>query len=274
MTSNGKFLARVTGEVRGNVTLRKTQYRISDNDTESTKIARNFILGKVYNSRWIIERATRDYPLRLDVEKLKKASMFLKNSMNKILTCENSEELRGYEGEAASIYFSIFNDLILQQKENFYFGTRNKRPPLDNVNALLSFCYTMLANMTASALEAVGLDPYVGFLHKDRPGRISLALDVMEELRSVFADRFVLSLINKRIVNNKGFIKKENGAVIMTDECKKAVLSAWQSKKQEKIVHPFLEEKIEWGLVPFVQAMLLSRYLRGDLDEYPPFMWK
>nr|WP_308742892.1 type I-C CRISPR-associated endonuclease Cas1c [uncultured Anaerocolumna sp.] len=274
MTSNGKFLARVTGEVRGNVTLRKTQYRISDNDTESTKIARNFILGKVYNSRWIIERATRDYPLRLDVEKLKKASMFLKNSMNKILTCENSEELRGYEGEAASIYFSVFNDLILQQKEKFYFNTRNKRPPLDNVNALLSFCYTMLANMTASALETVGLDPYVGFLHKDRPGRISLALDVMEELRSVFADRFVLSLINKRIVNDKGFIKKENGAVIMTDECKKAVLSAWQSKKQEKIVHPFLDEKIEWGLVPYVQAMLLSRYLRGDLDEYPPFMWK
>ena len=274
MTSNGKFLARVTGEVRGNVTLRKTQYRISDNDTESTKIARNFILGKVYNSRWIIERATRDYPLRLDVEKLKKASMFLKNSMNKILTCENSAELRGYEGEAASIYFSVFNDLILQQKEKFYFNTRNKRPPLDNVNALLSFCYTMLANMTASALETVGLDPYVGFLHKDRPGRISLALDVMEELRSVFADRFVLSLINKRIVNDKGFIKKENGAVIMTDECKKAVLSAWQSKKQEKIVHPFLDEKIEWGLVPYVQAMLLSRYLRGDLDEYPPFMWK
>lgn len=274
MTSNGKFLARVTGEVRGNVTLRKTQYRISDNDIESTKIARNFILGKIYNSRWIIERATRDYPLRLDVEKLKKASMYLKNSMDKILTCENSEELRGYEGEAASVYFSVFNDLILQQKESFYFNSRNKRPPLDNVNALLSFCYSMLANMTASALETVGLDPYVGFLHKDRPGRISLALDVMEELRSVFADRFVLSLINKRIVNDKGFIKKENGAVIMTDECKKTVLGAWQSKKQEKIVHPFLEEKIEWGLVPYVQAMLLSRYLRGDLDEYPPFMWK
>jgi CRISPR-associated protein Cas1 len=274
MTINGRFLARVTGEVRGNVILRKTQYRISDDDTESTKIARNFILGKIYNSRWIIERATRDYPLRLDVEKLKKASIYLKNSMNNILACESTDTLRGYEGEAASVYFSVFNDLILQQKENFYFGSRNKRPPLDNVNALLSFSYTMLANMTASALETVGLDPYVGFLHKDRPGRISLALDLMEELRSVFADRFVISLINKKVVNEKGFIRKENGAIIMTDECKKAVLGAWQTKKREKISHPYLDEKIEWGLVPYVQAMLLSRYLRGDLDDYPPFMWK
>lgn len=274
MTSNGRFLARVTGGVRGNVTLRKTQYRISDNEYESMISARNFIIGKIYNSRWIIERATRDHALRLDVDKLKKVSAFLKNSMSYILTCDSLDTLRGYEGEAASVYFSVFDDLILQQKENFFFKNRNKRPPLDNVNALLSFCYTMLANMTASALETVGLDPYVGFLHRDRPGRISLALDLMEELRSVFADRFVLSVINKRIINEKGFIKKENGAVIMTDDCKKAVLTAWQTKKQEMIVHPFLEEKVEWGLVPYVQAMLLSRFLRGDIDEYPPFMWK
>lgn len=186
MTSNGRFLARVTGEVRGNVTLRKTQYRFSDNEIDSAKIAKNFIIGKIYNSRWIIERATRDHALRLDVEKLKKASAYLKNSMSYISTCDSLEAIRGYEGEAASVYFSVFDDLILQQKEKFYFKNRNKRPPLDNVNALLSFCYTMLANMTASALEVVGLDPYVGFLHRDRPGRISLALDLMEELRSQY----------------------------------------------------------------------------------------
>ena len=180
----------------------------------------------------------------------------------------------GNRGEAASVYFSIFDDLILQQKEDFCFDSRNKRPPLDNVNALLSFCYTLLANECASACEVVGLDPFVGFLHKDRPGRVSLALDLMEELRCVFADRFVLSLINKKIVNASGFSRKENGAVIMDDDTRKTVLSNWQARKQETITHPFLQEKVEWGLVPFVQALLLARYIRGDLDEYPPFLWK
>ena len=274
LSLNGKFLARVTGELRGNVTLRKEQYRLSDNHFESTKIAKNFIVGKIYNSGWVIERATRDYTMRLDTEKLKQKSQLLQNSINQALLCENSEQLRGVEGEAASVYFSVFDDLILQQKENFYFKTRNKRPPLDNVNAMLSFAYTLLANTCASALETVGLDPYVGFLHKDRPGRVSLALDLMEELRSVFADRFVLSLINKRIINSSGFTQKENGAVIMDDDTRKVFLSNWQAKKQEKITHPFLDEKIEWGMVPHAQAMLLARFIRGDLDEYPPFMWK
>lgn len=178
------------------------------------------------------------------------------------------------EGEAASVYFSVFDDLILQQKKYFFFNTRNKRPPVDNVNAMLSFCYTLLAGMCASALETVGLDPYVGFLHKDRPGRISLALDLMEKFRSVMADRFVLTLINKKIVTESGFVKKENVAVIMDEDTRKAFLSAWQSKKQEVIKHPFINEKIEWGMAVHVQAMLLARFIRGDLDGYPPFLWK
>lgn len=274
MSGNGRFLARVTGEVKGNVTLRKEQYRVSDNREKSIHIARNFILGKVYNSRWVLERAVRDYSLRLDVEKIKKRTVFLAQSMGKIRECENAAKLLGMEGEAASVYFSVFDELILQQKNDFYFYERNKRPPLDNVNAMLSFGYAMLAEMCGAALEAVGLDPYVGFFHTDRPGRMSLALDIMEEFRSIMVDRFVLTLINKKIIKEKHFIKKENNAVIMTDEGRKVFLSAWQNKKQEMIKHPFLDEKIEWGMVPYVQSMLLARYLRGDLDEYPPFFWK
>lgn len=274
MSGNGRFLARVTGEMNGNVTLRKQQYRISDDKLESVKIARNFILGKVYNSRWILERASRDYAMRLDVEKIKRKSLFLVQSMQKIRTCTDAGELLGLEGEAASVYFSVFDDLILQQKEDFCFEGRNKRPPLDNVNAMLSFAYSLLAGMCASALEAVGLDSYVGFFHADRPGRISLALDIMEEFRGIMADRFILTMINKKIMKPEYFIKKENGAVIMTDQGRKTFLSAWQSKKQETIKHPFLNEKIEWGMAPYVQSLLLARYLRGDIDEYPPFFWK
>ena len=255
MSGNGRFLARVTGE-------------------KSVQIARNFILGKVYNSRWVLERATRDYALRLDIKKMKKKSAFLAQSTTKIRECESAEELLGLEGEAASVYFSVFDDLILQQKADFYFQGRNKRPPLDNVNAMLSFAYSLLAGMCGSALEAVGLDSYVGFFHTDRPGRISLALDIMEEFRSVMADRFVLTLINKKIMKPEYFMKKENGAVIMNDEGRKVFLSAWQAKKQETIKHPFLGEKIEWGMAPYVQSLLLARFLRGDLDEYPPFFWK
>lgn len=274
MTQNGKFLARVVGESRGNVTLRKAQYRFSDDENESIKIAKNIIIGKIFNARWVIERATRDYTMRLDVDKLKNASALMQNSLKLVSESKSLEQLRGYEGEAASIYFGVIDDLILLQKDSFYFRGRNKRPPLDNVNAMLSFAYSLLANIIGAALEAVGLDSYIGFLHRDRPGRISLALDLMEELRSVYADRFVITLINKKIVNDSGFTKKEDGAVIMSDDTRMAFLTAWQTKKQEKITHPFLDEKIEWGLVPYVQAMLLARYIRGDLDEYPPFLWK
>ena len=274
MSGNGRFLARITGEVKGNVTLRKQQYRVSDDKEKSIKIARNFILGKVYNSRWVLERAGRDYGMRLDAELIRKKSLYLAQSMKNIRMCENSDELLGLEGEAASVYFSVFDELILQQKNDFYFHGRNKRPPLDNVNAMLSFAYSLLASMCGSALESVGLDPYVGFFHTDRPGRMSLALDLMEEFRSIMADRFVLTLINKRIMKSDHFMKKENGAVIMSDEGRKLFISAWQSKKQETITHPFLDEKIEWGMAPYVQSMLLARYLRGDIDEYPPFFWK
>ncbi len=274
LSPSGRFQARIVGEVHGNVLLRKKQYRVSDDEQQSLFIAQNMIIGKLYNARWVIERATRDHAARVDVEQLKKASALIKKSTDAIKDCENLEQLRGLEGESATRYFGVIDQLILQQKEDFQFHTRSRRPPLDKVNALLSFAYTMLANDVASALEGVGLDPYVGFLHRDRPGRISLALDLMEEMRPILADRFVLSLINKREVHAKGFTVKENGAVIMDDAARKAFLSAWQARKQETITHPFLEEKIQWGLVPHVQAMLLARHLRGDLEAYPPFLWK
>lgn len=274
LTSSGRFQARVIGKSKGNVILRKTQYRISDNEEESLRIAKNFIIGKTYNSKWILERMTRDYALRIDVSKFKEVSKTLSNIILEVRKCNNLESLRGWEGQAAINYNQLFDDMILQQKNDFYFKMRSRRPPLDNVNAMLSFAYTLLANDMAAALESVGLDAYVGFMHKDRPGRVSLALDVMEELRGIYADRFVLSLINKKVFNNGDFFVKENGAVIMDDEARKKFLASWQNKKQEKITHPYLGEKISWGLVPYSQALLLARYLRGDLDEYPPFLWK
>lgn len=271
---SGKFLARVSGEEKGNIALRKTQYRVSENKEESLEYAKSFIIGKLYNSRQVVERAARDYPLRLDTEKLKNVSGDIRNSIFSAKNCESADVLLGVEGEAASRYFSVFDDLILQQKNDFYFKTRNKRPPLDNVNSMLSLSYTLLASMCASALETVGLDPYVGFFHTDRPGRKSLSLDLMEELRSVFADRFVLSLINKKIISPKGFTKMQNGAIIMDENTRRLFLSEWQKRKAETITHPFLKEKVEWGVVPYVQALLLARALRGDIDAYPPFMWK
>lgn len=274
LSRNGRFLANVVGPYCGNVVLRKTQYKLSDDENACTEIARNMITAKLYNSRWVIERATRDYPNSLDVEKLKSVSAKLKESISNLSDCKNTEQLRGVEGEAATRYFSVFDDLILQQKEDFVFNGRNRRPPTDRVNALLSFAYTLLTGMTSSALYCVGLDPYVGFMHKDRPGRVSLALDMIEELRAVFADRFVLTVINKKIVNKNDFLIKENGAVLLNDDGKKKIIKAWQNKKQIEIKHPYLEEKIEWGMVPYVQALLLARCLRGDLDGYPPFMWK
>lgn len=273
-TMNGRFLARVIGKSKGNVILRKKQYHLSEDEGKSAEIARNFIVGKIFNNKWIIERMTRDYPLRIDVAHFKEISKHLSTIIFEVRKCNDLERLRGLEGQAAISYNKLFDQMILQQKEDFSFRLRSRRPPLDNVNAMLSFAYTLLANDMASALEGVGLDAYVGFMHRDRPGRVSLALDVMEELRGVYADRFVLSLINKKVVNKEDFLKKENGAVIMTDEARKKFLSAWQTKKQEKITHPYLGEKIAWGLVPHVQALLLARFLRNDLDEYPPFLWK
>ena len=270
----GQFLARTVGEERGNVLLRQTQYEISASEARSCIYARSFILGKVYNARWVLERATRDHPQRVPVEQLKHTSAQLAAALPLLETCEDLEQLRGLEGEAAQRYFNQFNALILQQNDVFSFTTRSRRPPLDNVNALLSFAYALLANDCAAALSGVGLDPYVGFLHRARPGRRSLALDLMEELRAVYADRFVLSCINQKIMTAKHFEKQENGAVLLTDDGRRAFLNAWQQKKRETITHQFLKEKLCWGLVPYVQALLLARTLRGDLDIYPPFFWK
>lgn len=274
LSMNGRFLARVVGETRGNVVLRKTQYRISDDEQTSAQMAKSFILGKLYNSRAVLERALRDYSLRLDCEKIKGISNHLVDGIRMLDDVEILDEVRGVEGEAASRYFSVLDDLILQQKNHFYYHGRNRRPPMDKVNALLSFAYTLLRHDVAAALESVGLDSYVGFLHRDRPGRQSLALDLMEEFRAIFADRFVLTLINTKQIRESGFLEKENGAVIMDDDTRKIILASWQKKKQEEIVHPFLDEKIPWGLVPYAQAILLARYLRGDIDAYPPFLWK
>ncbi len=274
MSPHGRFLCRTCAESHGNVLLRKRQYQFSDNPTESCRIARNFLLGKLFNARWSIERATRDHPQRVDVDRLKTASSQLVSAIRLIEKSTKLEELRGIEGEAAVRYFSVFDELILHNKESFYFNGRNRRPPLDNVNAMLSFTYSILCNDCAAALESVGLDSFVGFLHRDRSGRASLALDLMDELRPVFADRFVISCINNRIVRPEHFTKSESGAVSLNDSGRKAFLSAYQTRKKELIQHPFLEEKIPWGLVPYVQSLLLSRFLRDDLDNYPPFLWK
>ena len=274
MSSNGKFLCRTQGEVSGNVLLRRQQYRLADDKTTSLEIARNMIAGKIFNSRWVLERTVRDHSMRIDCEKFKEKSAFLYESLKKVMNVQDIDSLRGIEGEAASIYFSVFDDMILQQKEDFSFKGRNKRPPLDNVNAMLSFAYSLTTGMCTSALEAVGLDPFVGFMHTDRPGRRSLALDLIEEFRALMCDRFVLMLINKRMISSSDFEKRENGAVIMSDDARKVFLSAWQKRKNTVVTHPFLEEKVEWGMLPYVQALLLARYIRGDLDSYPVFMWK
>lgn len=273
-TPRGKFLARSSGLSNGNILLRRKQYRAADDLYESCRIARNMIFGKLYNSRWSIERTRRDHKMRIDDDAFKTASECIQELLPQVLDEQSLDSLRGLEGVAANAYFGVFDSMILRNKDDFYFRTRNRRPPLDNVNAMLSFAYSLLANDCSSALESVGLDAYAGFMHRDRPGRSSLALDLMEELRPCFADRFVLSLINNRVLVGKDFEKSESGAVMLSDNGRRAFLKAWQERKRETITHPYLGEKIPWGLVPYVQALLLSRYLRGDLDEYPPFLWK
>lgn len=274
MTPRGRFLARVCGEDRGNVLLRKQQYRVSDSPTESCLIARNMILGKVFNARWVLERTLRDHGMRVDTEALRKVSTQLAQQLPAIETAVDLDTLRGLEGEASARYFSGFNQLILNQKDDFSFEGRNRHPPRDNVNAMLSFAYTLLANDCGAALESVGLDSYVGFMHRDKPGRASLALDLMEELRAPLADRLLLTLINNRMVQKNHFRRQADGVVLLNDDGRKLFLNAWQERKRDAITHPYLQEKVYWGLVPYVQALLLARYLRGDLDGYPTFFWK
>ncbi len=275
LTETGKFLCRVRGPVNGNVLLRKEQYRRSDNPQASCQIARSILIAKIANSRIAMLRAQRQK------DGLKESAKFNSalNSLNEHIQNLNSDSddlefIRGIEGSAANSYFGVFDELIFAEKESFSFTGRNRRPPLDNVNALLSFLYTLLVHDVESALESVGLDPAVGFLHRDRPGRPGLALDMMEELRAYLADRLVLSLINRKQVKAAGFEKAESGAVNMDEVTRKAVIVAWQKRKEEEIVHPFINEKIKLGLLPYVQALLMARFLRGDLQGYPPFLWR
>ncbi len=273
LSPNGKFLARVVGGINGNVLLRRKQYRLADDEAFSLSISSTIVAGKIFNSRKIIERFKRDYADRIsNLQAVEEVSCNLSLNKRLALRASNKDILRGIEGDAAVNYFSLFDDMIINQKESFAFHGRNRRPPKDKTNAMLSFVYTLLAHEVQSALETVGLDPYVGFLHTDRPGRISLALDLMEEFRGYLGDRLVLSLINRNQVTSNDFL--DNGAdnVLMTDSCKRNILSAWQKRKKESILHPYLKEQVPIGLLPYIQAMLLARFLRGDLDGYPVFL--
>lgn len=270
---SGRFLARVTGQTKGNLLLRKKQYELTQDGAACVSIATSCLLGKIANSRIVIERGLRDHALLVDGAALEYVSDFLKDTLSDIQQASSVESLRGLEGSAAKQYYRVFGQLILHQKEDFYFTDRNRRPPRDNMNALLSFFYSLLTYEVISALETVGLDPQMGYLHADRPGRPSLALDLMEELRPVFADRLALSLVNRKQVTGKGFVQKESGGVLMDDDTRKKVIAAWQDRKKDEIVHPYLKERMPFGLIPHVQAQLLVRHLRGDLDAYPPFFW-
>lgn len=270
----GRFMARIQGKISGNVLLRKEQYRRSDDLLESAKIARNIISAKVYNSRVVLSRAFRDHEDKVEAELLSKTIKNFKSISENILDETDLEKIRGIEGDAAKEYYSHFNSLITNQKADFYFIDRNRRPPRDRINALLSLTYTLLYHDLRSACEMVGLDPAVGFLHRDRPGRNGLALDLMEEFRSVLADRIVLNLINLKQVNANHFQISESGSVLMNDEAKKNLLAAYQTRKQDGITHTFLDEEMHIGLIFHSQALLFARYLRGDLDEYPPYLWR
>lgn len=254
--------------------MRREQYRRADDLIFSAGIAKAVVAGKIANCRTVLQRAIRDHTQKMDANPVGHAVKRLNHNLNLLNQEQPLDVVRGIEGDAAHSYFSVFDQLIIAQKESFSFQERNRRPPLDNVNCLLSFLYTLLVHDIRSALETVGLDPAVGFLHRDRPGRPGLALDLMEEFRPFLADRLTLSLINLRQVQAKGFKKSDTGAVLMNDDTRKTLLVAYQERKQEEIVHPFLDEKVTIGLLFHVQSLLLARYLRGDLDGYPPFIWK
>lgn len=274
LTPTGRFKARVTGEVSGNIHLRRTQYRWCDQEEQSLLLAKRFIYSKIVNARVSLKRTLRDYKDRVSVDHIQSVTDRLSRELKEVERAQSLDELRGIEGLAARSYFSALSEQILVGKEDFRFEGRVRRPPRDRVNALLSFLYTLLANDVTHALETVGLDPQAGYLHRDRPGRNGLALDLMEEFRVYMADRTMLTLINRKQVTKDDFIEKETGAFLLTDEARKRVLTEWQQRKRDEIQHPFFEEKIAVGLLPYAQAMLLARYMRGDLDDYPPFFWK
>lgn len=274
LTPSGRFLSRSVGKTYGNVIVRRAQYRIADDPERSLHIAAAMLSAKMTNSAAVLRRVLSDHRERVDAERIENAAADIKYNAVKAYTAESADSLRGLEGECANRYFSVFDELILTQKETFRYDGRSRRPPMDPVNAMLSFGYALMTSMCTSALESAGLDPYVGFFHTDRPGRCSLALDMLEEFRAPFVDRFVLTMINKKVVSESSFYTKENGAVLLTDTARAEFLTQWQKKKSEEIIHPYLKEKVQWGMIPFVQAMLLAKYIRGDLDDYPPFVWK
>ncbi len=271
LSPSGRFISRVQGATRGNVLLRKAQYSLSDDEDWSLHVAKLMIAGKIQNYRNVLRRYLRDYG---ECPRVEQAANLLDANKRYALNAENNAQLMGFEGIASTAYFEVFPTLILNQKESFTFNGRNRRPPKDPVNAMLSLAYTLIANDITAALETVGLDPYVGFLHTLRPGRTSLALDMMEEFRAYLGDRFVLSLINKRQISPKDFLFQGNNSVILTENGRKTFISAWQSRKRDTIVHPYLNEKVEIGLLPYVQAMMLARYIRKDIDDYPVFLIK
>lgn len=271
LSPNGRFVSRVQGAVHGNVLLRKAQYALSEDEGWSLHVSQLMIAAKIQNYRNILRRFIRDYGECKEVEEAVKT---LDASKRNALKAEDKTVLMGHEGIASNAYFEVLPQLILNQKEAFPFNGRNRRPPKDAVNAMLSLAYTLIANDITAALETVGLDPYVGFLHALRPGRTSLALDMMEEFRAYLGDRFVLSLINKRQVTPKDFLFQGDNGVVLTDKGRKTFIAAWQSRKRETIIHPYLNEKVEIGLLPYVQAMMLARYIRKDIDDYPVFLIK
>jgi CRISPR-associated protein Cas1 len=274
LSERGRFWARVEGPVSGNVLLRREQYRRADDAVASSELARAIVVAKIANCRTVLLRAARERPEGEGAPELATAADHLAQHLRSLEEPMSLDTVRGKEGDAARMYFGVFDHLITAQREDFFFRERSRRPPLDNMNALLSFLYTLLVHDVRSALEGVGLDPAVGYLHRDRPGRPGLALDMMEELRPFLADRLALSLVNRQQVKGEGFRKTETGAVLMDDETRKEVLVAYQKRKQEEIQHPFLGEKVAVGLLPHCQALLMARCLRGDLDGYPPFIWK
>ena len=274
LNPNGKFLARVTGKTKGNVVLRKKQYSASEDENFCLEFSKEIVAAKLYNSRKLLERGIRENKDKIDTEEIKKVSQLLKVNIDHVYNQTDKETLRGLEGASAKAYFSVFNNMILKQKKSFSFSYRSKRPPLDNVNCMLSYLYTILSLDIAAALETVGVDPYVGFMHEIRSGRASLAVDLLEELRAYLVDRCVLAMINLNQVNEKDFFQKEGGGVLMTGDGRKKLLTCWQERKREIIRHQVIDEKIEIGLLPYVQAQLLARYLRGDLEEYPVFLFR
>ena len=274
LSSTGYYLGSVTGYPNGNILLRKQQLMNSLQEIFCTRFAQVTIFAKIYNQRNIIERYLRQYSLRINIDRFKECSEKLANFASQAIEARTRDEIRGIEGIAQVLYFDLWDELVLSNKETFEYKGRNRRPPRDPLNACLSFAYSLLSTDVKNALTTVGLDPYVGFFHTDRPGRISLALDMMEEFRGVLADRFVLSLINRGQINEKKFDRMESGAVFLNDDGKSLFLKEWHKYKQQELTHPYLKEKIQWGLVPYAQAVLLARYIRGDLDAYPAFCWK